>query len=252
VFAAYLNPHWWWTWPTGCGRASDARRRAAIAASAWVQRWRRLIRPAARVLDVACGSGRHLRWLAAQGFASPASTATRRRGGAAAGPGRGCGRRHRERPLALPGRRFDAVVVTNYLWRPLLAGAGGSAGRRRRADLRDLCRRPETVGRPSRPDFLLQPGELLQACAGLRVVAYEDGFLPTPDASCSASWPSVAASRRPEPPYGLRPGPAAKIAASPFTACRNRDRMKPIVGSIVALVTPMHEDGSVDYAALRR
>jgi 4-hydroxy-tetrahydrodipicolinate synthase len=28
--------------------------------------------------------------------------------------------------------------------------------------------------------------------------------------------------------------------------------MKPIVGSIVALVTPMHEDGSVDYDALRR
>jgi 4-hydroxy-tetrahydrodipicolinate synthase len=28
--------------------------------------------------------------------------------------------------------------------------------------------------------------------------------------------------------------------------------MKPIVGSIVALVTPMHDDGSVDYPALRR
>ena len=28
--------------------------------------------------------------------------------------------------------------------------------------------------------------------------------------------------------------------------------MNPLVGSIVALVTPMHEDGSVDYAALRR
>jgi hypothetical protein len=36
------------------------------------------------------------------------------------------------------------------------------------------------VGKPSRPDFLLQPGELLVACAGLRVVAYEDGFLPAP------------------------------------------------------------------------
>ena len=38
----------------------------------------------------------------------------------------------------------------------------------------------ETVGKPSRPDFLLQPGELLAACAGLRVVAYEDGFLDAP------------------------------------------------------------------------
>jgi hypothetical protein len=39
----------------------------------------------------------------------------------------------------------------------------------------------ETVGRPARPDFLLQPGELLQMCAGLQVVAYENGFVPDPD-----------------------------------------------------------------------
>ena len=37
------------------------------------------------------------------------------------------------------------------------------------------------MGKPSRPDFLLQPGELLQACAGLRVVAFEDGFSASPD-----------------------------------------------------------------------
>jgi hypothetical protein len=39
----------------------------------------------------------------------------------------------------------------------------------------------ETVGKPSRPDFLLQPGELLSATKGLRTVAYEDGFEPSPD-----------------------------------------------------------------------
>jgi hypothetical protein len=39
----------------------------------------------------------------------------------------------------------------------------------------------ESVGRPSNPDFLLQPGELLQAAQGLRVLGYEDGFLPDPD-----------------------------------------------------------------------
>ena len=38
----------------------------------------------------------------------------------------------------------------------------------------------ETVGKPSRPDFLLQPGELLRACQDLRVVAYEDGFIEEP------------------------------------------------------------------------
>jgi hypothetical protein len=106
----------------------------------------------------------------------------------------------------------------------------------------------QTVGRPSRPDFLLQPGELLAACAGLRVVAYEDGFLATPTASCSASRPPAAPAACAR--YGLdgNPGPAAKIRR--FT--RKCNRMKPIVGSIVALVTPMHEDGSVDYAALRK
>jgi hypothetical protein len=39
----------------------------------------------------------------------------------------------------------------------------------------------ETVGKPSRPDFLLQPGELLRAAEGLHTVAYEDGFEPLPD-----------------------------------------------------------------------
>ena len=38
----------------------------------------------------------------------------------------------------------------------------------------------ETVGRPARPDFLLQPGELLQHCQGLRVVGFEDGFCEAP------------------------------------------------------------------------
>jgi 2-polyprenyl-3-methyl-5-hydroxy-6-metoxy-1,4-benzoquinol methylase len=41
---------------------------AAAAPSAWVQRFAGLIRPGGSVLDVACGSGRHLRWLAEQGF----------------------------------------------------------------------------------------------------------------------------------------------------------------------------------------
>ncbi|NBQ88588.1 MAG: hypothetical protein EBU07_14165 [Betaproteobacteria bacterium] len=38
----------------------------------------------------------------------------------------------------------------------------------------------ETIGKPSRPDFLLRPGELLSLCQPLRVIAYEDGYQPTP------------------------------------------------------------------------
>ena len=39
----------------------------------------------------------------------------------------------------------------------------------------------EAFGKPSRPEFLLQPGELLDRCKDLRVVAFEEGFLPSPD-----------------------------------------------------------------------
>jgi hypothetical protein len=38
----------------------------------------------------------------------------------------------------------------------------------------------QTVGQPSRAEFLLRPGELLAAFAGLRIVAFEDGFLEDP------------------------------------------------------------------------
>ena len=61
-----------------------------------------------------------------------------------------------------------------------------------------------SVGKPSRPDFLLQPGELLQACAGLRVIAYEDGYCADPPRFVQR----IAA---------VRPGPAGDdpVAAAP-------------------------------------
>jgi len=148
--------------------------------SPWVVRWASQLSAGGTVLDVACGSGRHVRWLAERGLQV---TGVDRDAAALAGltslaevlvadieAG----------PWPLPGRQFDAVVVTNYLWRPLLptlveaVAPGGlliyetfGAGHAR-------------FGRPSRPDFLLQPGELLQATRGLRVLGYEDGYLEPP------------------------------------------------------------------------
>jgi hypothetical protein len=84
-------------------------------------------------------------------------------------------------PWPLPGRRFDAVLVTNYLWRPLLPLIIDSVATGGVLLYETFADGQQTVGRPSRPDFLLQPGELLAACAGLHVVAYEHGFLPQPD-----------------------------------------------------------------------
>ena len=50
------------------------------------------------------------------------------------------------------------------------------------------------VGKPSRPDFLLQTGELLRACQGLRVVGFEDGFCANPPRFVQR----IAAVREPE------------------------------------------------------
>ena len=83
-------------------------------------------------------------------------------------------------PWPLGERRFDTIVVTNYLWRPLLPVLVA-----RRADgglllYETFADGQQAVGRPSNPDFLLRPGELLEAARGLHVVAYENGFADNP------------------------------------------------------------------------
>ncbi len=77
--------------------------------------------------------------------------------------------------------QFGAVVVTNYLWRPLLPTMVASLAPGGVLIYETFAYGNASVGKPSRPDFLLQPGELLRACAGLRVVAYEDVFIEAPD-----------------------------------------------------------------------
>lgn len=152
-----------------------------LAPSPWVQRWSALLREGASVLDVACGSGRHLRWFAQRGCRVTGVD----RDASAVEPLRTLG----EIVVAdiesgtwpFEGRRFDAVVVTNYLWRPLLPAIAASVAEGGVLLYETFAAGNETVGKPSRPDFLLRPGELLQAAAGLRVVAYEDGFLADPE-----------------------------------------------------------------------
>ena len=84
-------------------------------------------------------------------------------------------------PWPLAGRQFDALVVTNYLWRPLMPTLLASIAPGGVLMYETFAAGNETVGKPSRPDFLLQPGELLRATEGLRTVAYEDGFETSPD-----------------------------------------------------------------------
>jgi SAM-dependent methyltransferase len=83
-------------------------------------------------------------------------------------------------PWPFPDLTFDAVVVTHYLWRALLPTLLASLAPGGVLLYETFAAGNETVGKPSRADFLLQPGELLRVCQGLRVVAYEDGYLDDP------------------------------------------------------------------------
>ena len=154
-----------------------------LAPSPWVQRFAALIAPGASVLDLACGHGRHLRWLAAQGFRLTGVDRDADAIAALEGLGEVLQADIESGSWPLPGRRFGAVVVTNYLWRPLMPTVLDSVAEGGVLIYETFAAGNETVGKPSRPDFLLQPGELLRWCArpDWRVVAYEDGFLPGPE-----------------------------------------------------------------------
>jgi SAM-dependent methyltransferase len=144
--------------------------------SAWVRRWSHLVAPGATVLDVACGAGRHVRWFAGRGHAVTAVD----REAAVLEPLRDMATVVRadleSSPWPLPGTTFGAVVVTNYLWRPLWPSLLASVAEGGVLMVETFGVDQAAIGRPSNPDFLLRPGELLQAADGLRVVAYEDGF----------------------------------------------------------------------------
>ena len=148
--------------------------------SPWIQRWAHLLPAGGTVLDVACGSGRHLRWLAGRGFRLTGVD----RDAAAVEPLRALGRivvaDIEGGPWPFTGETFDGVVVTNYLWRDRLADIVDAVAPGGVLLYETFATGNETVGKPARPDFLLRPGELLQAVQGLRVVAYEDGFLDAP------------------------------------------------------------------------
>ena len=79
-------------------------------------------------------------------------------------------------PWPFAGRQFGAVVVVNYLWRPLMPTLLASLAPGGVLIYETFTQGNETVGKPSRADFLLRSGELLEICKGLRMVAFEDGF----------------------------------------------------------------------------
>lgn len=148
---------------------------ADLPPSPWVVRWAGLIRPGGEVLDLACGAGRHARYLASLGFEV---CAVDRDAGLFPNPPAGVRLQAADLeagPWPFAARRFDAIVVTNYLHRPLLPLLAASLEPGGVLVYETFARGNERFGKPSNPDFLLLPGELLDVARGrLRVVAYED------------------------------------------------------------------------------
>jgi SAM-dependent methyltransferase len=149
--------------------------------SNWVARWSHLLPAGCTVLDLACGHGRHMRHFAELGHPvtgvdrNPDAIAAVRHLGEAICADIENG------PWPLAGRTFSGVVVTNYLWRPLWPHILDSLAPQGVLIYETFSAGNETVGKPSRPDFLLHPAELLSVCQDLRVVAFEEGFLAQPD-----------------------------------------------------------------------
>jgi SAM-dependent methyltransferase len=155
------------------------------APSDWIQRWGHLVPSAARVLDVACGSGRHMAWFAALGCAVTGidRSADALRAAGQYGTALQADIENGPWPLmtAEQPQQFEVIVVTNYLWRPLFPTMLQSLAPGGLLLFETFTSGNETVGKPSRPDFLLQPGELLERCQGLQIIAFEEGFLPDPE-----------------------------------------------------------------------
>ena len=151
--------------------------------SAWVQRWTPLVRKGGAVLDVACGGGRHARWFAGLGHSVDAVDRDPAAIAALAGvPGVTALCADIEGgPWPYTGRVYAAVVVTNYLHRPLFPHLRAALAPGGVLIYETFGLGNEAYGRPSNPEFLLRPRELLElAGADWHVVAYENGYVDQP------------------------------------------------------------------------
>jgi SAM-dependent methyltransferase len=144
--------------------------------SPWVARWAPLV-TRGPVLDVASGAGRHARLFAERGLEV---IAVDRDAQAMAGVNFAGVRFVRAdledgSPWPFADQRFGAIVVTNYLHRPILPRLSASLEESGVLIYETFMAGNERYGKPSNPNFLLRPGELLQAFGNLAVVAFEQG-----------------------------------------------------------------------------
>jgi SAM-dependent methyltransferase len=149
--------------------------------SPWIVQWAGLIAADATVLDVAAGSGRHTRFFADRG--NKVTAIDRDISALTAQPNVEIGQADLEdgSPWPLPGRTFGAVVVTNYLHRPLFPALLDALMPGGVLLYETFMEGNERFGRPSRPEFLLKDGELLELARDrLSVTAYEARMISEP------------------------------------------------------------------------
>jgi SAM-dependent methyltransferase len=143
--------------------------------SDWVRRWAALVERGP-VLDVACGAGRHAVLFAERGLEVVAVDREAQRI-----PGvRFVQADLESAPWPFAGERFAAIVVTNYLHRPLLKTLEAALAEDGVLIYETFMVGNERYGRPSNPAFLLRPAELLQAFASLTPLAFEQGYVERP------------------------------------------------------------------------
>lgn len=150
------------------------------APSPWIERHLSLVPRGGRLLDLAAGSGRHSRLALAAGYAVTALD--RDIADLAPIPGIAVLEHDLESGAPWPfAQAFDGIIVTNYLWRPVLAMLPDRLAPGGALLYETFARGHERFGRPTNPDFLLASGELLECARGrLRVVAYEELELADP------------------------------------------------------------------------
>ncbi len=186
----------------------SAAAHASLAPSRWIARFAHLIAAGARVLDVACGGGRHARFFAAR---AAHVVAVDRDAGAIASLSGVAGIDARVVDLEtgawpLAGERFDAIVVVNYLHRPLLPFLLDALVDDGVMLYDTFARGNEAYGRPTNPAFLLAPCELVELVRPrLSIVAFEQGIVADGDRRAvvqrlaavgrSRAWPPLLASR---------------------------------------------------------
>ena len=142
-------------------------------------RWAPLV-PRGRVLDLACGSGRHSRFFADRGYEVLAVDRDPQ-----FIPGVRFLQADLENgsPWPLPDAQFQGIVVANYLHRPLFPVLADALAPGGVLIYETFMLGNERYGRPSNPAFLLRPGELWQAFGGLHVIAFEQGTVAEPKAA---------------------------------------------------------------------